>query len=135
MRWDDDEKKIRFNGTIVCPTSLFEEVVVAMHSYGHPRVEQTVEFFDRTFWCLAYDLPRDRRNLSPDIAKHLGRCHECQATKARRGKQPETSFNTPSSCRFNSCVACFQPLARIVHLRLKGFSNLVIFWSGCSRLF
>ena len=89
MRWDDDEKKIRIKGKIVCPTALFEEVMVAIHSYGHPRVEKTVELFDRKFWCLAYDLPRGRRNLSPDIAKILGRCHECQTTTARRGKQPD----------------------------------------------
>ena len=72
MRRDDDEKKIRFKGKIVCPTALFEDVVVAIHSYGHPRVEKTVELFDTKFWCLAYDLPRGRRNLSPDIAKILG---------------------------------------------------------------
>ena len=89
MRWDDDEKQIRFKGKIVCPTALFEDVVVAIHSYGHPRVEKTVELFDRKLWCLAYDLPRGRRNLSPDIAKVLGRCHECQTTKARRGKRPK----------------------------------------------
>ena len=29
MRWDDDEKKIPFKGKIVCPTALFENVVVA----------------------------------------------------------------------------------------------------------
>ena len=96
MRWDDDEKKIRFKGNIVCPTALFEDVVVAIHSYGHPRVEKTVELFDSKFWCLAYDLPRGRRNLSPDIAKILGRCHECQTTKARRGKQPDTCEFPPS---------------------------------------
>ena len=95
MRWDDDEKKIRFKGKIVCPTALFEDVVVAIHSYGHPRVDKTVELFDRKFWCLAYDLPRGRRNLSPDIAKILGRCHECQTTKARRGKQPDTCEFAP----------------------------------------
>jgi hypothetical protein len=95
MRWDDDERKIRFKGKIVCPTALFEDVVVAIHSYGHPRVEKTVELFDRKFWCLAYDLPRGRRNLSPDIAKILGRCHECQTTKARRGKQPDTCEFAP----------------------------------------
>ena len=95
MRWDDDEKKIRFKGKIVCPTALFEDVVVAIHSYGHPRVEKTVELFDRNFWCLAYDLPRGRRNLSPDIAKILGRCHECQTTKAKRGKQPDTCEFAP----------------------------------------
>ena len=89
MRWDDDEKKIRFKGKIVCPTGLFEEVVVAMHSYGHPRVEKTVELFDRKFRCLACDLPRGSGNLSPDIPKILGRCHECPTTKARRGKQCE----------------------------------------------
>ena len=71
------------------PTGLFEDVVVAIHSYGHPRMERTVELFDRKFWCLAYDLPRGRRNLSPDIAKILGRCHVCQTTKARRGKRPD----------------------------------------------
>ena len=43
MRWDDDEKKIRFKGKIVCPTALFEDVVVAINSYGHPGVEKTVE--------------------------------------------------------------------------------------------
>ena len=53
MRWDDDEKKIRFKGKIVCPTALFEDVVVAIQSYGHPWVEKTVESFDRKFWCLA----------------------------------------------------------------------------------
>ena len=95
MRWDDDEKTIRFKGKIVCPTSLFEDVVVAIHSYGHPRVEKTVELFDRTFSCLAYDLPRDRSNLSPDIAKILGRCNECQTTKARRGTQPDTCEFAP----------------------------------------
>ena len=95
MRWDNDEKKIRFKGKIVCPTALFEDVVVAIHSYGHPRVEKTLELFDRKFWCLAYDLPRGRRNLSPDTAKILGRCHDCQTTKARRGKQPDTCEFAP----------------------------------------
>ena len=83
MRCDDDEKKIRFKGKILCPTALLEAVVVAKHSYGHPRVEKTVELFDRRFWCLAYDLPRSRRNLSPDVAKILGRCHECQTSKKK----------------------------------------------------
>ena len=49
MRWDGDEKKIRFKGKIVCRTALFEDLVVAIHSYGHPRVEKTAELFDRTF--------------------------------------------------------------------------------------
>ena len=95
MTLDDDEKKIRFKGKIVCPTPLFEDMVVAIHSYGHPRVEKTVEPFDRKFWCLAYDLPRDRRNLSPDIATILWQCHERQTTKARRGKQPDTCEFAP----------------------------------------
>ena len=95
MRWDDDEKKIRFKGKIVCRTAFFEDVVVAIHSYGHCRAEKTVELFDRKFWCLAYDLPRGRRNLSADVAKILGRCHECQTTKARRGKQPDTCDFAP----------------------------------------
>ena len=84
------KNKFRFKGNIVCPTALFEDLVVAIHSSGHPHVEKTVEFFDRKIWCLAYDLPRGGRNLSPDIAKILGRCHERRATKARRGKQPNT---------------------------------------------
>ena len=46
IRWDDDEREIRFKGKIVCPTAFFEDVVVAIHSYGHPRVEKTVEVFD-----------------------------------------------------------------------------------------
>ena len=46
MRLDDDEKKIRCKEKIVCPTALFEDVVVAIHSYGHPRVGETVELFD-----------------------------------------------------------------------------------------
>ena len=54
-----------------------------------------MELFDRKFWCLAYDMLRGRRNLSPDIAKILGRCHECQTTKARRGKQPDTCDFAP----------------------------------------
>ena len=90
MRWDDDEKKILFKGKIVCPTAVFKDVVVAIHYYGHPRVEKTVELFDRKFWCLAYHLPRDRSNQSVDIAKIRSRCRECQTTKARRGKQPDT---------------------------------------------
>ena len=95
MRWDDDEKKIRFKGKIVCPTALFEDVVVAIHSYGNPRMQKTVELFDRKFWCLAYDLSRGRRNLSSDIAKIVGRCHECQSTKARQGKQADTCEFVP----------------------------------------
>ena len=90
MRWDDGEKKIPFKGKIVCPTALFEDLVLAIHSYGHTRVEKTVELFDRKFWWLAYDLPRHKHNLSPDIAQILGRCHECQTTKARHGKQSDT---------------------------------------------
>ena len=79
----------------MCPTALFEHVVVAIHSYGHPGLEKIVELFDRKFWCLAYDLPSCRRNLSPDIASILGRCHECQTTNARRGKQPDTCEFAP----------------------------------------
>ena len=90
MRWDDDENKITFKGKIECPTALFEEVVVAIHFYCHPGVEKTLELFNRRFWCLACDLPRDRRNLSPDISEIPGRCQECQTTKGRRGKQPDT---------------------------------------------
>ena len=30
MRWDDDEKRMRFKGKIVCPTALFEDVVAAI---------------------------------------------------------------------------------------------------------
>ena len=41
------KEKIRFKGKIVCPGALFEDVVVAIHSYGHPRVEETSELFDR----------------------------------------------------------------------------------------
>ena len=95
MTWDDDEKKIRFKGKILCPTALFEDVVVAIHSYGHPRMEKTVELLDTKFWRLAYNLPRGRRNLSPDIANILGRCHECQTTETRRGKQPDTCEFAP----------------------------------------
>ena len=47
MRWDDDEKRIWFKGKIVCPTAPFADVVVAIYSYGHPRVEKTVELLDR----------------------------------------------------------------------------------------
>ena len=39
MRWDEDEKEIQFNGKIVCPTGLFEDAVVAIHSHSHPQVE------------------------------------------------------------------------------------------------
>ena len=95
MRLEDDEKKIRFKGKIVCPTGFCEDVVVAIHSYGPPREGKTVELFDRKFWCLVCDLPRGRRNLSPDIAKILGQSHDCQATKARRGKQPNTCEYAP----------------------------------------
>ena len=95
MRWDDDEKKIRFKGKIVCPTAVFEDVVVAIHSYGQPRVEKTMELFDRKFRCLAYDLPRGRRNLSPEIAKIPGRCHGCQPTKTRLAKRPDTCEFAP----------------------------------------
>ena len=56
----------------MCRTALFEDVVVAIHSYVHPRVEKTVELFNRKFGCLAYDLPRGRRNLSPTLLKFLG---------------------------------------------------------------
>ena len=80
----------------MCPTALFQDVVVAIHAYGHPRMERTVELFDRKFWCLAYNLPRGRHNVSPDIAKIPGRCHECQTTKARRGKQPDTCEFAPN---------------------------------------
>ena len=52
MRWDDDEKKIWFKGKLVCPTALFEDVVVAIHSYGHPPLRKTVELFDRNFGAL-----------------------------------------------------------------------------------
>ena len=95
MRWDDDEKKIWFKRKIVCPTALSKDMVVAIHSYGHPRLEKTVELFDRNVWCLAYDSARDRRNLSPDIAKILRRCHECPTTKARRGERPDTCEFAP----------------------------------------
>ena len=50
MSWDDDEKEIRFKRKIVCPTALLEDVVVAIHSYGHPWVEKTVELFNSNFW-------------------------------------------------------------------------------------
>ena len=73
MRWDDDEKDICFKGNIVCPTPVFDNVVVAIHSYGHPRVGKTVDLFDSEICRLVYDLPNDRRNLSPNIAKVLGR--------------------------------------------------------------
>ena len=79
----------------MCPKALFEDMVVAKHSYGHPRVEKTGELFDRKFWCLAYNLPRGRGNLSPNIAKILGQCHECQTTKTRRGKQPDACELAP----------------------------------------
>ena len=95
MRWDDDKKKIRFKGNIVCSRASFEDVVVAIHSYGHPLVEKTVELLDGKLWFLAYGLPRGGRNLSLDIAKILGRCHKCQTTKARRGKQPNTCVFAP----------------------------------------
>ena len=49
MRCDNDEKRIRFKGKIVCPTALFEDMVVTIHSYRDPRVEKTVELFDRKF--------------------------------------------------------------------------------------
>ena len=95
LRWDDDEKKIRLKGKIVCPTALFEDVVEAIHSFGHPGVGKTVKLLGRKFSCVPYNLPRDRRNLSPDIAEILSRCHECQTTKARRGKQPDTCKFAP----------------------------------------
>ena len=109
------KKKNRFQGKIVCPTALFEDVVVAIQCYGHPPVLKTAELFDRKFWCLAYDLPRGRRNLSPNNAKILGRCHECQTTKARRGKQPDTCDFAPvpqypftsvaiDSCKLPKCL-------------------------------
>ena len=79
----------------MCPTPFFVDVVVALHSSGHPRVEKTVELFDTKYWYLAYGIPRDRRNLSPDIAKIPGQCHVCQSTKARRGKQPDTCEFAP----------------------------------------
>ena len=90
MTCDDDEKKIQLKGKIVCPTAPFEDVVVAIHSSGHTRVGKTVELFDRKVRCLAYDMPRDRHNLSPDIAKILSGRDDCQTTKARRGKEPDT---------------------------------------------
>ena len=73
----------------LCALQLF------LKTWWWQYILMAVELFDRKFWCLAYDLPRGRRNLSADIAKILGRCHECQTTKARRGKQPDTCEFAP----------------------------------------
>ena len=90
-----NENKIWFRVKIVCPTALFEDVLGAIHSYGHAQVVKTVDLFDRKLGSLAYDSPRDRCDLSPDMAKIFGRYHECQTTKARRGKQPNTCEFAP----------------------------------------
>ena len=49
----------------------------------------------RRLWSCLIENFGALRNLSPDIAKILGRCHKCQTTKARRGKQPDTCEFAP----------------------------------------
>ena len=75
----------------------------------------------QTFWCLAYDLPRDRCNLSPDFAKILGRCHDCHNTKAGVASNQThvnllLSRNIPSHClqlTSKTCRSvCRSPLER-----------------------
>ena len=86
--------KLRKDQRIVVPVKILDQVIVAVHSYSHPGFRKTVEVFNRKFVCLDPKFSRAAA-LDSHIKGLVASCHICSATKARRGRHPDTCHSAP----------------------------------------
>ena len=107
--------KLRKDQRIVVPVKILDQVIVAVHSYSHPGFRETVEVFNRKFVCLDPKFSRAAA-LDSHIKGLVASCHLCSATKARRGRHPDTCHFAPiPHYPFSSVSMDFFSLPRCKH--------------------
>ena len=80
--------KVRAQGTVCVPLSVMAKVCKATHTFAQPGVDRTVEMVDRQ-----YNFTVPKRPWSDLISAMVKGCPVCQASKHRRGTEPE--YNQP----------------------------------------
>ena len=84
--------KVRAQGKICVPLSLMAKVCKAPHAFAHPGVDKTGEMVDRRY---KFTVPK--RQWSDIVSAVVEGCPVCQATRHRRGTQPESNQPYPNS--------------------------------------
>ena len=106
---------LRKDRRIVVPVKILDQVIVALHSYSHPRFRKTVEVFNRRFVCLDPKYSRSAA-LESHIQGLVASCHICSATKAQRGRHPDACHSAPiPHYPFSSVTMDFFSLPRCKH--------------------
>ena len=77
--------KVRSEGKICVPVSILQRVLNGLHSYSHPCVDKLRQLFLRKF-----SVAMDRKEILKTISEVVKSCNVCQATKPRRGAEPDT---------------------------------------------
>ena len=88
--WADESEsagfKLRRGSKIFVPDALIVPVIEAIHSYSHASVDKTVELFSKGFEQASH-IATQLKKLVGDTIEH---CQLCAATKARRGRHPDS---------------------------------------------
>ena len=82
--------KVRSEGKICVPVSLITKVCKATHECAHPGVQKCTEMMDRRY---KFTVPK--RQWTDVLSAVIEGCPVCQATKHRRGTQPESKHSYP----------------------------------------
>ena len=82
--------KVRSEGKICVPVSLITKVCKATHEFAHPGVQKSTEMMDRRY---KFTVPEGR--WTDVLSAVIEGCPVCQATKHRRGTQPESNHSYP----------------------------------------
>ena len=81
---------LELKATFSVPLSLMAKICKVTHDFGHPGVDKKVKMVHRR-----YRLPVPKRQLRDVLSAVVDRCPVCQATKDRRGTQPESNQPYP----------------------------------------
>ena len=82
--------KVRSEGKICVPVSLITKVCKATHEFAQPGVQKSTEMMDRRY---KFTVPK--RQWTDVLSAVIEGCPVCQATKHRRGTQPESNHSYP----------------------------------------
>ena len=77
--------KVRSKGKICVPVAMVKQVLNGLHSYSHPGTDKLGQLFARK--CSARIKGAEFLKVVSQVATQ---CNVCQATKPRRGAQPDT---------------------------------------------
>ena len=77
--------KVRSKGRICVPVAIVKQLLNGLHSYSHPGTDKLRQLFARKFSARM-----KRAEFLKAVSQVAKQCNVCQATKPRRGAQPDT---------------------------------------------